>query len=72
MKILCAHCGLPEDDHCHFRPAMPDGCICPYGTWGGDVDDICHAYKGSGESYCETCAHNKECHRSEKGHPVGG
>ena len=63
----CKHCGLPEEDHHEFEAAvtMPGGCVCDPGTWDGanNITKICPMYVGNGVSYCDTCEHDKGCHK---------
>lgn len=59
----CIHCGRRADDHCIFDASrVPYGCRCDYRSWAGVPGPICAAYVGGGKD-CETCEHNKECHR---------
>lgn len=64
MRKVCKHCGLPEEDHHDYEPAMPDGCVCNPGEWGVNVPDPCHEYQGDGEQYCKRCQHDKACHKT--------
>lgn len=60
-QIVCMHCGEPQEKHCEFEAAMPDGCVCPPVEWGDYVLDVCAAFVGDGP-ICERCEHDRECH----------
>ena len=63
MKKFCIHCGHEEDGHHEYEPAMPPGCVCHPGDWGGDVPPPCSEYQGDGAQHCRRCEHDRECHK---------
>lgn len=73
----CMHCGEVASEHCDFTPYMvPDTCLCEPEDWrdGDDIPEVCKVFVGNGdgegsEERCETCGHEKQCHRAEKSAP---
>ena len=63
MRKVCAHCGLPEDQHHDYEPSLPAGCVCASGEWGEDVPEACDKYDGNGTTYCARCEHDEACHK---------
>lgn len=61
---LCLICGRPEHEHHEYQPRLlPDGCKCDDGTWGAVIAPICTQYLGDLKGYCQTCEHDKACHK---------
>lgn len=65
MNPLCSICGKTKEEHHEFREVKrPEGCVCDTETWADDISPICDKYEGNGKTYCETCEHDKECHKN--------
>lgn len=72
MNNVCEICGLTDDEHHAFVPAVgtsrvggeiPAACVCDPNTWaGGEMSPICGSYDGNGVQYCKTCEHDAACH----------
>jgi len=62
VKKVCKYCGKPEWKHHDFVAVMPPDCVCDPGEWGENIPKPCKKYKGD-EGRCETCEHDKECHK---------
>ena len=68
MTRICKICGESEDDH--HEPDwlwIPNGCVCDFRTWDyyerSQLPDPCSEYKGDGVENCQTCEHDKACHK---------
>jgi hypothetical protein len=64
IRIVCVHCGLPEDEHHEFESAMPKNCQCMPGEWVRYVLPICEQFISNGERdpICKRCEHDEACH----------
>ena len=70
-RLVCLHCGAPEDEHCEFEPKMPDGCQCAPGEWGEYVLDVCKSFAGAPGGICSTCEHDEACHGASNAELTG-
>lgn len=66
-KRICKICGNPEEDH--HEPeyiTIPAGCVCEIMEWNltgkTAMPPVCESYKGTGNTHCDNCEHDKECH----------
>lgn len=64
---FCKICGDKEEDH--HEPdwlEIPKGCVCNWREWDYykmiSVPSVCGKYVGDGNTNCETCEHDLECH----------
>ena len=68
--IPCRHCGKPEGAPAHhaFEPGweMPEGCVCPPGSWVSQPRPICEAHIGWKDRGCDRCLHDLGCHPQRK------
>ena len=50
-------------------PELPDGCECQPDSWGDTPDPICATWlparADDERSACQTCSHDKACHKEK-------
>lgn len=70
MTDPCTICGAAKDEHHEYQaPGRASAsCVCDAETWADPtkIPAVCPKYRGDGEGYCATCAHDRKCHEAMK------
>lgn len=64
--LICSICGKGKCEHHTFVAVeKPKGCICDHNDWRhpDKIPPVCNEYSGDGYENCDSCEHDKECHK---------